>query len=166
MKYNVIVEPQNGHFRALIPALPHLVAEGASIEDAVQKMQDVAQQFIARMEVRTIELAMPATPTASEFTSQDWLNVAGQFLVDGQHVNEVHAKRPSQRDAIEREFEIAEELNSPDTEASRGSLSSLIRAAADCRINTGSAMYKEYAAELEAEKACQRAEAELAASAA
>ena len=63
--------------------------------------------------------------------------------------NETYAEPLRQREAIEREFAIAAELNSPHANLQRGSLSSLIRAAADCRINTGSAMYKEYEAELE-----------------
>ncbi len=157
MKYNVIVEPQNGHFRALIPALPHLVAEGVSIEDAVQKMQDVAQQFIARTEVRTIELAMPATPTAGELISQDWLQAAGQFPLEAMAWS---ADKLDRREAIKRELEIAAALNDPTPAWPLGSPQAALNTIAACRIDPHDKLYQQYVAVLEAEEQQQREEFE------
>ena len=64
------------------------------------------------------------------------------------------------KEAIEREFAIAAELNSPDTDIRFGSLQSIVRAAADCRIDAESEMFMQYEAELDAERERQCREAE------
>jgi predicted RNase H-like HicB family nuclease len=56
-KYDVIIEQQNGIFRALIPMLPNIVAEGATRDEAIINAKTAAQNYLANVEVATVELA-------------------------------------------------------------------------------------------------------------
>ncbi len=141
MHYPVIVEQTNGFWRAVIPTLAGLTAEGGSLDDALRNARQAAEAYLSTVVVTTIEVSTPQLARQNGGIQR-------------------------QREAVERELALAAELNSPAAELRLGSLQSLVRAAADCRINTGSEMFKEYEAELEAEKARQRVEAERAADAA
>jgi predicted RNase H-like HicB family nuclease len=138
MQYPVIVEQTNGFWRAVIPALAGLSAEGASLDDALQNARQAAEAYLANVVMTTIEIGTT------------------QLRKPGRQNGGIQRHR----EAIEREFAIAAELNSLEAENQLGSLQSIIRAAADCRIDTESEMFKEYEAELDAEKERQRAEAE------
>lgn len=141
MRYPVIVEQKNGVWRAVIPTLADLSAEGASFDEALRNAQQAAEAYLVNVVVTTIEISAPQSRSADLHSPQ----------------NEGVERH---REAIERELAIAAELNSPETEMCRGSLQSIVRAAADCRINTESEMFRQYEAELDAEKERQRAEAE------
>lgn len=140
MQYPVIVEQNNGGWRAVIPTLADLSAEGASLDEAIYNIRQAAEAYLMNVVVTTIEINAP------EPRSVELRGAPGGV--------ERH------REAIEREFAIAAELNSPETEMRLGSLQSIARAAADCRINTESEMFRQYEAELDAEKERQRAEAD------
>jgi len=47
MQYPVIVEHINGAYRALIPALSGLSAEGATREEAVQNVRRAAEAYLS-----------------------------------------------------------------------------------------------------------------------
>ncbi len=54
--YDVIVEPQNGHFRALIPMLPQIAVEAATREDAVVGAKLAAERYLSKVEIATVEV--------------------------------------------------------------------------------------------------------------
>jgi predicted RNase H-like HicB family nuclease len=141
MQYSVIVEQRNGMWRAVIPTLADLSVEGASFDEALRNVRQAAEAYLSNVVVTTIEVSAPQ------------LRAAGLHGTQNEGVGR-------HREAIERELAIAAELNSPETEMRLGSLQSIARAAADCRINTESEMFRQYEAELDAEKERQRAEAE------
>ena len=59
--YDVIIEQQNGIFRALIPTLPNIVAEGATRDEAIINAKSAAQLYLANVEVAAVELAERST---------------------------------------------------------------------------------------------------------
>ena len=100
MEYPVIVENNNGNYRALIPALADLSAEAHSSDEAVRKVQAAAVAYLAAVEVRTINIPMP---TARYSTAQDWLREVEVFAGDEaalrEHFAEIEAERLRQREA-------------------------------------------------------------------
>ena len=48
MKYIVIVECENGLYRARIPSLPGLSAEGTTLEEALKEAQQEATSYLSR----------------------------------------------------------------------------------------------------------------------
>lgn len=107
MEYPVIVERKNGMYRALIPALADLSAEGQSPDEAVQNVQQAAEAYLAEIEFRTIQVATPARRLPHYSTAQDWLEVVPVFTGDEEalrkHFAEIEAERqreaPNQQDA-------------------------------------------------------------------
>jgi predicted RNase H-like HicB family nuclease len=55
--YDVIVERQNGHYRALIPTLPSISVEGTTRDEAVINAKAAAECYLSKVEVTTVELA-------------------------------------------------------------------------------------------------------------
>ena len=113
MQYPVIVEHINGVYRALIPALSDLSAEGATREEAVQKVRRAAEAYLSTVEVTTIELALPMDrQTLRPGSPQAVLRAAGKFKGDEeamlQHIEEIYAERRRQREEVEREIDEAE----------------------------------------------------------
>ena len=54
--YDVIIEQQNGHFRALIPTLPNIAAEGATRDEALSNVKRAARRYLSTVEMATVEL--------------------------------------------------------------------------------------------------------------
>ncbi|MGH9842899.1 MAG: type II toxin-antitoxin system HicB family antitoxin [Blastocatellia bacterium] len=54
--FDVIVEQKNGSYRALVPALPNILAEGATRDEAISNVKNTAQHYLAGVEVATVEL--------------------------------------------------------------------------------------------------------------
>jgi predicted RNase H-like HicB family nuclease len=112
MEYPVIVEHKNGIYRALIPTLADLSAEGCSADEAVRKLEQAAQNYLAEVEVRTIDLEMPGRQASRYSTAQDVLRAAGKFKGDQeamrQHIEEIYAERQRQREEVEREIDEEE----------------------------------------------------------
>ena len=99
MRYSVIVECEQGLYRAQIPSLPGLSAEGASLEEAVQGVRQEAVSYLSRVAVATIEVDLPELPLGH---AQAWLDAAGAFEGDqeqSQHFADLAAKRQQQRTA-------------------------------------------------------------------
>jgi predicted RNase H-like HicB family nuclease len=99
MKCTVIIENKNGLYRALIPSLPGLSAEGTTLEEALTGVQQEAASYLARVAVATIEIDLPTLPHSS---AQTWLDAAGSFEGDQeqvQHFVDLAATRQQQRTA-------------------------------------------------------------------
>ena len=107
MEYPVIVEQKNGIYRALIPALADLAAEGSSSDEAVQNVQSAAEKYLAGVELRTINLDMPARRISRLPTAKDWLEAVKVFEGDEEalreHFAEIEAERLRQRAEAERQ---------------------------------------------------------------
>jgi len=103
MEYPVIVEQKNGVYRALIPALADLSAEGRSPDEAVQKVQQAAEAYLAAVEFRTIRIEMPAQQTTPRYsTARDWLEAVQVFEGDEEALREhfagIEVERQRQRE--------------------------------------------------------------------
>ena len=59
MEYPVIVEQRNGVWRAVIPALFDLSAEGASCDEATENAQRAAEAYLSKVEVTAIKVLLP-----------------------------------------------------------------------------------------------------------
>ncbi len=59
MQYSVIVEQKNGVWRAVIPSLPDLRVEGASLDDALRNAQRAAQDYLSNVVVTAIDVETP-----------------------------------------------------------------------------------------------------------
>lgn len=105
MEYPVIIEQKNGVYRAVIPTLADLSAEGQSPDEAVEKVQQAAEAYLAAVEVRTIRIegsGPQATPSYS--TARDWLDAVKVFEGDEEaiveHFAEIQAERKRQREEV------------------------------------------------------------------
>jgi hypothetical protein len=99
MRYIVIVECENGLYRARIPSLPGLSAEGTTLEEALKGARQEAASYLSRVTVATIEVDLPTLHLDS---AQSWLDAAGTFEGDqeqSQHFADLAAKRQQQRTA-------------------------------------------------------------------
>lgn len=115
MKYPVLVERKNGHWRAVIPALAGLSADGASCEEAVVNAQMAAESWLSNVVVRTINLNAAALQNHELSTAQDWLDAvrAAPEIDDNaelyqQYLADLDAEKQKQRAEAEREAEQIE----------------------------------------------------------
>jgi predicted RNase H-like HicB family nuclease len=112
MQYLVIIERSNGMYRALIPDLAGLAAEGATREEALRKAQQAAADYLSRVEVATIDVETPTSPTMRPDSPQAWLKAAGKFVGDEeamlQHLEEIYAERRRQRAQVDREAGLSD----------------------------------------------------------
>lgn len=103
MEYHVIVERKNGAYRAVIPSLADLSAEGRSPDEAVQKVQQAAEAYLAEVELRTIKVKMAIRETPNYSIAQDWLEAVRGFEGDEEalreHFAEIEAERQRQQEA-------------------------------------------------------------------
>jgi len=112
MEYLVIVEQENGVYRARIPNFPDLTAEGTTRDEAVRNVERAVQNYLAGFEVTTIRVDVPVREARRYSTAQDVLRAAGKFKGDEeamlQHIEEIYAERRRQRDEVEREIDEEE----------------------------------------------------------
>ena len=105
MNYSVIIEKHDGIFRAVIPALSNLTAEGPTRKDAISQAERAAESYLAGVEIVHIEVgdADPLRPDSP----QAWLRAAGKFVGDEvamlQHIEEIYAERRKQRELAEND---------------------------------------------------------------
>lgn len=108
MEYPVIVEQKNGVWRAVIPALSNLSAEGASYDEAVQKARQAAEAFLSKVRITTIELNGP-NQELRRGSPKSVLKALGKFKGDEEamqrHIEEIYSERRRQREEAEREAE-------------------------------------------------------------
>ena len=107
MHYPVIIERKNGVWRASIPALPDLIAEGASRDEALRNAQRAAQAYLSQVQVATIEINLPQDQPLRPGSPQSVLKAAGMFAGDDEammdHLEQIYAERRRQREEAERE---------------------------------------------------------------
>lgn len=106
MEYAVIVEQQNEIWRAVIPTLSDLAAEGASYEEAVQNAKQAAAEYLSRVRVATIAVNHSPQPFRPG-SKQAVLRAAGRFQGDEeamqQHIEEIYAERRRERERLAQE---------------------------------------------------------------
>ena len=66
MEYAVLIERKQEGWRAFIPALADLGAEGGSRDEAVRNVQQAAEAYLASVEVTTIKVDLPQEPSRRE----------------------------------------------------------------------------------------------------
>jgi predicted RNase H-like HicB family nuclease len=112
MEYLVIVEQENGVYRARIPNFPDLTAEGTTRDEAVRNVERAIRNYLAGFEVTTIRVDVPVREARRYSTAQDVLRAAGKFKGDEeamlQHIEEIYAERRRQREEVEREIDEEE----------------------------------------------------------
>jgi predicted RNase H-like HicB family nuclease len=108
MEYPVIVEQKNGVWRAFIPALSDLSAEGATRDEAIRNAQRAAESYLASVEITTITVTLPQEKSLRPGSPQAVLKAAGMLKGDEeamlQHIEEIYAERRRQREEVEREL--------------------------------------------------------------
>lgn len=96
MEYPVIVEQKNGVWRAVIPALSDLSAEGASYDEAVQKARQAAEAFLSKVRITTIELN-GQNQELRRGSPKSVLKASGKFKGDEeamrQHIEDIYSDR-------------------------------------------------------------------------
>ncbi len=114
MQYPVIVEQSKGVWRAVLPTLADLSAEGSSFDEALSNARQVAEDYLSKVVLTTIEVSAPSSPSHSR-SPRNWIESAGMFAGDEeamlQHIEEIYAERRRQREEVEREFDL---LDSPE----------------------------------------------------
>ena len=113
MQYSVILEQVNGHFRATIPALMDLMAEGKTRNEALRNVWRSAEERLATVEIATIEVT--TSQSVRPDSPQAWLQSAGKFKGDEEamqeHIAEIYAERKRQREEVECELDLLEETS-------------------------------------------------------
>lgn len=164
---DVVVQRTNGSYRAIVLALPNVVVEGTSREEALTNVRQAVEDFLATADVTTISVNLPAPGPLSR-SPLVWIETAGGFKGDEaamlRHIEEIEAARKQeleereftdqlrQRDAIKRELEIVAALNEPPQSLPPGSPKAVLKAIAACRIDPNDKVYQQYVAALEAEE--------------
>ena len=101
MEYAVLIERKQEGWRAFIPALADLGAEGASPDEAVQNVQRAAEAYLASVEVTTIKVNLPREPPRRPGSPQTLLNALEAFARDEEalreHFEEIARERQKQR---------------------------------------------------------------------
>ena len=109
MEYPVLVEQKDEIWRAVIPALSDLSAEGASYEEAVQNAKQAAEDYLSKVRVATIAVNHYQQPFRPG-SKQAMLRAAGRFQGDEdamqQHIEEIYAERRRERERLEQELEL------------------------------------------------------------
>lgn len=107
MEYAVIVERKNGIYKALIPNLLDLSAEGSTSDEAVLNVQCAAKNYLAQVEMRTIQVPIPEIQLQRYSTARDWIEAAEAFIGDEkairEHFAEIEAERQRQREEAQRQ---------------------------------------------------------------
>src|SRR5262245_52065984 len=114
MKYSVIVERKNGSYRAVIPALANLSAEGDSPDSAINHVYQAAKVYLSNVEMTTLDLATPARQRPRKDSPQTWIEAAGIWGEEDQealqeYYAEIAALKQQQREEAEREVDKAEQ---------------------------------------------------------
>jgi predicted RNase H-like HicB family nuclease len=58
--YEVIIERENGHYRASLTTLPAVSVAADTRDEALQQLQQAATNYLQSVELATIELDLPA----------------------------------------------------------------------------------------------------------
>ena len=88
MEYAVLIERKEGGWRAFIPALADLGAEGVSRDEAVWNVQRVAEAYLASVEVTTIKVDLPQALSQRPGSPQTLLRALEAFAGDEEALRE------------------------------------------------------------------------------
>ena len=88
MEYAVLVERTKGGWRAFIPALADLGAEGASRAEALQNVQRAAEAYLSSVEVTTIKVNLPQEPSRRPGSPRTLLRALEAFAGDEEALRE------------------------------------------------------------------------------
>jgi predicted RNase H-like HicB family nuclease len=106
--FDVIIERQNGHYRATVPVLPGVAAEAASRNEALTLVWQAAEDYLEQVEVATIEVEISAE-CLRPGSPQAVLRAAAECRVDPndelyqEYVANLEAEKRQQRQTAERE---------------------------------------------------------------
>jgi predicted RNase H-like HicB family nuclease len=107
MEYAVLVERKTGGWRAFIPALADLDAEGVSRDEAVQNVQRAAEAYLASVEVTTIKVKLPQEPSRRPGSPRTLLRALAAFAGDEEalreHFEDIARERQRQRAAAQQQ---------------------------------------------------------------
>jgi predicted RNase H-like HicB family nuclease len=101
MEYAVLIERKKEGWRAFIPALADLGAEGGSRDEAVRNVQQAAEAYLASVEVTTIKVNLPQEPSRRPGSPRTLLRAlevfAGDEEVLQEHFEDIARERRRQR---------------------------------------------------------------------
>jgi len=101
MEYAVLIERKKESWRAFIPALADLGAEGDSRDEAVRNVQRAAEAYLSSVEVTTIKVNLPQEPSRQPGSPQMLLRALEVFAGDEEalqeHFEEIARERQKQR---------------------------------------------------------------------
>src|SRR5690242_16988977 len=100
MQYPVIVEQSEGVWRAVLPTLADLSAEGSSFDEALSNARRAAEDYLSKVVLTTIEVNAQSSSTHSR-SPRNWIESAGLFVGDEEamlrHLEEIYTERRRQR---------------------------------------------------------------------
>jgi predicted RNase H-like HicB family nuclease len=101
MEYAVLIERKKESWRAFIPALADLSAEGSSRDEAVQNVQRAAEAYLASVEVTAMKINLPQEPLRRPDSPRALLRTLEAFAGDEEalheHCEEIARERQRQR---------------------------------------------------------------------
>ena len=107
MQYSVIVENKDGVWRAFIPALADLSAEGTSEDEAVNNAKLEAEKYVSAVKIKTIEINLGQEQSRGYSTSQELLEALENYVGDEdalrEHFEEIAKERQRQREEAQRQ---------------------------------------------------------------
>ncbi len=107
MEYAVLIEHKNEVWRAFIPALADLDAEGVSRDEAVRNVQRAAEAYVSSVEVSTIKVKLPQELSQRPGNPRALLKALEAFTGDTEalreHVEDIARERQRQRAAAQQQ---------------------------------------------------------------
>lgn len=101
MEYAVLIERQQEGWRAVIPALADLSAEGVSRDEAVRNVQRAAEAYLSAVEVTTIKVNLPQDLARRPGSPRTLLRALEAFAGDAEalreHFEDIARERQRQR---------------------------------------------------------------------
>jgi predicted RNase H-like HicB family nuclease len=101
MEYAVLIERKQEGWRAFIPALADLGAEGVSRDEAVRNVQRAAEAYLSAVEVTTIKVNLPQEFSRRPGSPRTLLRALEAFAGDEQalreHFEDIARERQRQR---------------------------------------------------------------------
>ena len=107
MEYAVLIERKQEGWRAFIPALADLGAEGGSRDEAVRNVQQAAEAYLASVEVTTIKVNLPQESSQRPGSPRALLRALEAFASDEEalqdHFEEIARERQRQRADVQQQ---------------------------------------------------------------
>ena len=101
MEYAVLIERKKEGWRAFIPALADLGAEGARVMKRCRNVQRAAEAYLSSVEVTTIKVNLPQEPSRRPGSPRTLLRALEAFAGDEEalqeHFEEIARERQRQR---------------------------------------------------------------------